>query len=170
MTAHAREGDASMRSQKLCRPYRRAHYGLAYTVVVSSGLQICSACSFSSPTPGGATGWMPPQRWQAALWLPGRHNIAIILSLAERIVDPGRACAKPSFRCSPSPRPSLSSLHWEQVRLGPSCPLCAAQARGIQSLARMLLVPCLACSHPGPHALPLCRYPRALRSAFSACG
>ncbi|XP_011374087.2 ATP synthase F(0) complex subunit C2, mitochondrial [Pteropus medius] len=51
------------------------------------------------------TGQVPPQRWQAALWRLSRLNIAIALSLAGRLVGPGRACVEPSFLLFPPPAP-----------------------------------------------------------------
>lgn len=95
---------------------------------------------------------------------------AILLSLAERLVGSGRACAEPSFRSSrPPPRPFLSSLHWEQVRpWALAAAMRRARARDIPprpSLLRSL--PCMV--PPWPSRRPLGPVFPRLRAAPSAC-
>ncbi|OWK16758.1 ATP5G2 [Cervus elaphus hippelaphus] len=74
---------------------------------------------------------LPPKEQVRPIWdikQPRRRELAggavvpgptlkfvISLSLAERLFGPGRACAEPPFPIPAAPRPSLSSLHWEQL-------------------------------------------------------
>lgn len=81
---------------------------------------------------------MPPPTWQAALWRLSRLNIAVALSSAERLVGPGRACVEPPSPSFPPPPLSVFFTLGAGKALGPPHPLCAAQARGIPYLARML--------------------------------
>lgn len=101
-----------------------------------------------------------------ARWSDSPHAAAEVadqghLNVVGRLVGPLRACAKLSFRYFPPPRPFLSSPHWEQVRLGPSCLLCAAHARGIPSSRGDALRPLPWMLPPGsscPSSLPV--FPR----------
>lgn len=102
---------------------------------------------------------------------PGRTlNIAITLSLAERLVGRVRACAAPSFRYSrpPHPRSSVFSALGEGKALGPRAAMCRAGARGTLPRADFLeahnlhaptpvFMPSLAAGIPTPLGLPLLR-------------
>lgn len=71
----------------------------------------------------------------------------------------------------PPPRPSLSSLPWEQVRPWALVPaLRRARAWASPPLRGCSEALTLACSRPGPHALPCRRYPRALGRPLPRAG
>lgn len=133
------ERELESKIQTLCRPNRRPRYRSSYTAELSSFLHtVGSACSFSSPTPGGATDRMPPQSWQAALWRRGRPSTLQSLYpwRSDSLV---RAAQAPSLPFAiPAPRPSLCSLQWEQVRPWTLAPASRCAGARAPHFARML--------------------------------
>lgn len=97
-------------------------------------------------------------RRRYSTWADPRHCIHSIRGGTTRWPGPRMRQVFPSL--PPSPRPSLSSLHWEQVRPWGRVPsLRRAGAQGTH-LGRVRCSLFLACSHPGPYTLLGSRYPR----------
>ncbi|XP_029811135.1 LOW QUALITY PROTEIN: ATP synthase F(0) complex subunit C2, mitochondrial [Suricata suricatta] len=83
---------------------------------------------------------MQPQSWQAALWRlnrPSKLQI-FILSLEERLVGSGRACAEPSFRSSRHPPAPLCLLY-----PGSSSPAIAPHPLKMYACAKFVSAPFL---------------------------
>lgn len=133
---------------------------------------LVSACSFSFQTPGGVVGRMPQQSWQAALWHLGRPST--LLSLypwwSDSLVQAAHAPRLPFAIPAPSPPLSVFSALGAGKALGPRSRVAPRTRVGFPPLRGCSEALTLACSRPGPHALPCRRYPRALGRPLPRAG
>lgn len=172
MTARAEKGYTSPRSQTLepTKPQATLWIGLHCRVVlISAEGRLCLQFLLSNTR---WSDWLNvATKLTGGAVAPGPTlNIAITLSLEERLVGAGRACAESSFRSSrPLSRPSLSSLHWEQVRPWALAPA-MRRARARNTPPRTSPLRPLPCILPPWSSRPplFLVFPR-LRAAPSAC-
>lgn len=113
--AHARKGDSSPRLQMLCSP----HHVAGRPSVQSWRLFGARWAPFAVSPVGRQVECLSPKTpptWQGELWRPGRSSS--LCSLFPRRNDSLTLVAHAQSLLSrfPRPRPSLSSLPWEQVR------------------------------------------------------
>lgn len=119
MTTHAWEGNTSPWSQMLCRPCHRPHKGSAYTAELSLFLQ--------SAPPAVSPLRRQVERLAGYRHRGGRRRCGAGAASTLQSLYPWQSDSLVRTRVRQAflslfqpPRPSLSSLPWEQVRFGPS--------------------------------------------------